>query len=216
MEKMEKYLFMRSLLQWLSQAALFNRAIAVGLRAAAAVIVLFSLATFFQAGKVIFDLPAQSVAGGVLFEVFFVLAVYAAVHVLILRARDVDELKPNEFYALPVAALVVRLLGEAYAAFVSLVAVGGGLFVWFTGMSVTRVLNPMIRALFPKLKDEVSFMGGIEFMVFGILTALGALILSYVLFEILVLVSRYANREASHAAREHGGTNGSYRSRFGS
>jgi len=215
MDGMEKYLFMRPLLGLLSQGRFFSRVVAMAVRVGAALVVLFSLTTFFQAGKLTFELPAQGIPGGVLFELLFVLGIYAAVHVMLIRARDVDQLAASDFFALPLGSIVVRMLGEAYAAFVSLVAIGGGLFVWFTNQSVSKVLNPLVRGLFPTMRDNPSFLGGIEFMVGGMLAGLGALIAAYVVSEILALLSRVAAREAQ-PQRNGQGIEPVYRSRFGS
>lgn len=215
MDGMEKYLFMRPLLGLLAQGRFFSRVLAMAIRVGAALVVLFSLTTFFQAGKLTFELPAQGIPGGVLFEVLYVLAVYAVVHVMLIRARDVDQLAVSDFYALPLGAIVVRMLGEAYAAFVSLVAIGAGLFVWFTNQSVNRVLNPLVRGLFPSMRDNPSFMGGIEFMVSGMLAGLGVLIGAYVVSELLALLARVAAREAQPQRNGHS-VEPVYRSRFGS
>ena len=72
--------------------AFFSRTVAIVLRVVAALFVLFCLATFFKAGKLIFELPANGILGGVLFEIFFILAAYAVAHVLLIRARDIDNL----------------------------------------------------------------------------------------------------------------------------
>jgi hypothetical protein len=206
---------MRPLLALLAQGRFFCRGVAVILRVSAAMLVLFSLTTFFQAGKATFELPAQGIPGGALFEVFFVVAVYASVHVLLIRAKEIENLPGGELFAIPLGAILVRLLGEAYAAFVGLVAVGGGVFVWFTNQSIGKILNPVVRALFPVLRDDPSFMGGIEFMIVGVLTGLAALIVSYVVAEILQVLARLSTREPAGRhlsnAAEHG-----FRSRFGS
>jgi hypothetical protein len=210
----KKFFFMRPLLDRLAQGAFFCRMVAITLRVVAALIVLFSLVTFFEAGKLVFKLPAHGILGGVLFEVFFVLAVYAVVHVLLIRARDIEQIKAADFYALPVGAILLRLIGEAYAAFVALVAVGGGIFVWFTNMKLASVLNPFIRTLFPTVRDDPSFMGGIEFMVSGVLIAVVVLVLAYALSEAVAVLARAANRNGSEARPAETGQG--YRSRFGS
>jgi hypothetical protein len=215
MEGIEKYLFMRPLLGLLAQGRFFRRVVAMAIRAGAALVVLFSLTTFFQAGKLTFELPAQGIPGAVLFEVLFVLAVYAAVHVMLIRARDVDQLSVNDFYAIPLGAILVRMLGEIYAVFVGLVSIGAGLFVWFTNQGVGKVLNPLVRALFPTMRDNPSFMGGIEFMVSGMLAGLGVLIAAYVVSEILALLARLAAREAQ-PKRSAQSVEPIYKSRFGS
>lgn len=208
-------LFVRPLLALLSQGRFFCRAVAVILRGGAGLLVLFSLTTFFQAGKITFELPAHAVAGGALFEVFFVLAVYAAVHIIILRARDIDQLPPSDFFALPLGALLLRLIGEAYAAFVALVAVGGGLFVWFTNQSLGKIFYPAVRAMFPAMREDATFMGGIEFMAVGVLTALLALVISYVLSDVLGLLARLGGRQSQLAGPKPVSDN-PFRSRFGS
>jgi hypothetical protein len=218
-----KYLFMQPLLEKLGESGFFCRLLAYALRATAALIVLFSLVTFFEAGKLIFQLPAQGILGGVLLELFFVLAIYAVVHVFVLRARDIEAIPPTRYYALPAGAVLIRLFGEAYAAFVTLVAVGGGLFVWFTNLKLAKVLNPFIRALFPTLRDDPSFMGGIEFIVNGVLVALVVLVGAYMLAELCLWLAHLANRNgaenrgaATGSQSPEVGQQGGYRSRFGS
>lgn len=187
---MEKYLFMRGVLTRLSQDRFLCRSIAIGLKAGAAMIVLFSLTTFFAAGRLIFDLSANGIPGGVLFEFFYVLAVYASAHTLLLRSRDVEAVRPGEYIALRLAPVLVRGLAEAYAAFVALVAIGGGLFVWFTNLGVEKVLNPITRSFFPTMRENPSFMGGIEFMVSGVVAAFVVLLIAYVVAEALQLLTR--------------------------
>jgi hypothetical protein len=210
---MEKFFFMRPLLDRLAQARFFCRMVAIVLRVVAALFVLFSLTTFFKAGKIIFDLPTNGILGGVLFEIFFVVAVYAVAHVLLIRARDIDRLQPGEFYALSIGPILIKLLGEAYASFVSFTAIGGGLFVWFTSMKLDKLLNPIVRMLFPSTRDDPSFMGGIEFMFSGVLVAIAAVVVCYILAEALALLVRGTrNADSAHTLNGQPG----YKSRFGS
>ena len=215
MDNFSKLLFVRPLLLLMGQGKFFARVMAMAVRACAALVVLFSLTTFFQVGKLLFALPASGIPGAVIFELLFVIGIYAVVHVLLLRARDLEQLAVGEWYALPLAAVIMRMLGETYAAFVSLVAIGTGVFVWFTNMSVTRILNPTVRPLFPGMRDNPSFMGGIEFMVSGALAGLAVLVLSYVLAEVFELLTRLAAR-ANDIQKNGHGAEPAYRSRFGS
>ncbi|MFP5350745.1 MAG: hypothetical protein ACLGHO_12995 [Gammaproteobacteria bacterium] len=209
----ERYLFMRPVLTLLEQEQFLRRAVATTLKVGAALIILLSLTLFFSAGRLLFDLPPSGILGAVLFEVFFVLAVYAAVHVLLIRARDIEQLAAGDYVALRVAPLVLRALAEAYAGFVSLVAIGTGLFVWFTNLSVEKVLYPVVRALFPSMREDASFMGGIEFMLSGIFIAIGVLLIAYVVAEAISLLTRSA-RPAEQIARTPSAEE-RFRSRFG-
>ena len=207
----ERYLFMRPVLDLLAQDRFMRRAASVLLKVAAALIVLFSLTVFFGAGRLLFDLSSNGILGGVLFEVCFVLGVYAAVHVLFIRASQIENLPVADYTVLRMAPLLVRALGEAYAGFVSLVAIGGGIFVWFTNLTLDKVLGSFVRALVPVVHDNPSFMGGIQFMVLGVLFAAGALIAAYLVAEALSLLSRSVRpQEVMRPAEER------FRSRFGS
>ena len=209
----ERYLFMRPVLALLEQEQFLRRAVATTLKVGAALIILLSLTLFFSAGRLLFDLPPSGILGAVLFEVFFVLAVYAAVHVLLIRARHIEQLVTSDYVALRMAPLVLRALAEAYAGFVSLVAVGTGLFVWFTNLSVDKVLYPVVRTLFPSVREDASFMGGIEFMLSGMFIAIGALLIAYVIAEAISLLTR-STRPAEQIARTPSAEE-RFRSRFG-
>jgi len=209
---MEKFLFMRVLLDRLGNSTFLNRVTAIVLRVLAALIVLFSLTTFFKVGQLIFKLPTNSILGGVLFEVFFVLAVYAVVHVLVIRASDIDKLVASEYHALPLAPILVRAVGEAYSAFVILLAIGGGIFVWFTSLKLNNVLNPLIQVLVPTPRADVSFMGGIEFMLSGVLAGVAALVVAYILADVFRLLLR--DRRTLPEVVRTNGENG-YKTRFG-
>ena len=189
---MEKYFIMRIVLNWLAVPRQFNRMLAITLRVLAALIVPFSLVTFFKAGKVIFDLPASGILGGIVFQIFFVLAIYAVVHGLFIRARNIDALPGGEYNMFPLAAILMRAAGEAIAAFISLVAVGGGVYVWFTGKGVSTILTPPPK--FMPLFGDTTFMGGIEFMVGGVLGAILVVVVTYLAAEGLQLLTEAAGR----------------------
>lgn len=186
------YYFMRTALGWLAEPRHFNRMISITLRIVAALIVPLALVAIFKSGKVVFDLPPSGILGGVLFMLLFTVAIYAVVHGLFLRARDVDALPGNDYNMFPLSAIIARTLGEAFAAFISLVAVGGGIFVWFTGKSVSTILNPPPKFL--PLFGDTTFMGGIEFMVGGVLSAIAVLGFAYLAAEGLELLTEAALR----------------------
>ena len=188
---MEKYFFMKPLLALLARGSFFKKLVSLTLRISAAVVILGSLATFFKAGKVVFELPASGIMGGILFQLFFIVAIYAVVHILLIRARDIDNLSDEKIIALPIGAILLKMVGEIYASFVGLLAVGGGVFVWFTGRKIEAILKP-VPSFFPPMGSDPNFMGGIEFMLGGILISLGVLIGAYILAEILSSLPRTA------------------------
>jgi hypothetical protein len=210
----QRYFFMGPLLERLEQPEFFCRLISIVLRGMAALIVLLSLTIFFKVGKITFGLTPDRVLGGILFEVAFVLAVYAAVHAILIRAEQVKAIKAVESYSIAVLAILVRLVGEAYCAFVGLMAIGGGLFVWFTGQKLGSALGPVLPNLFPHVTDESTFMGGIEFVAGGWLVALAVLVVTYAASQALALLIRPARNGTQQPSSNE--TIPSYRSRFGS
>lgn len=190
---MENLLFMRPVLNWLAQPRRFNQLLAFTLRALAALVIPLSLVTFFKAGKVIFGLPASGILGGIFFQLLFVAAIYCVVHVLILRARDIDALPGGDYNMFSLARILVRTVGETFAAFIALVAVGGGIFVWFTGKGVTAILNPPPKFL--PLFGDTTFMGGIEFMVGGVLSAILTLVVAYLASDGFRLLAEVSARQ---------------------
>jgi hypothetical protein len=191
---MKNFYFMQVALSWLAEPRHFNRLFAITLRAVGVLVVPASLVAFFKAGKVIFNLPASGILGGILFQLFFIAAIYGVVHGLFIRARDVDALPGGEYNMFPLAAIVTRAVGEAFAVFVALVTIGGGIFVWFTGRGVNTILTPLPGFL--PVFGDTTFMGGIQFMVGGVLSAILVLGLAYLVAEVL--------RWAGDAAVRHG------------
>lgn len=209
-----RYFFMAPLLERLAQPPFFARLVAMILRITGSLIALLSLTIFFKVGKLTFELPTNRVLGGILFEVFFVLAVYATVHVFLVRARDIEIQRPSESYAISTVALLLKLLGESYCVFVVFMAVGGGLFVWFTNQQLGDVIGPVIRALFPGVSEDRTFMGGIQLMAMGMLIGFAALVLTYAASQALCLLVRPTRNGTQQFPSAD--VNQSYRSRFGS
>lgn len=189
---MESYYFMRKVQSWLAEPRNFRRLIAMTLRAVATLFVPLGLVVFFKAGKVIFDLPASGILGGILFQTFFVVAIYCMVHGLFIRAKDIDLLPPSEYHLLAIGATVLKALGEALAAFIALVAVGGGIYIWFTGKRVSTILNPLPDFL--PVFGDASFVGGIQLIVGGVLSAIVLLSIAYLTAQLLQLVENVATR----------------------
>ncbi len=211
-----RYFFMAPLLERLSQPAFLARLVAIILRVTATLIALLSLTIFFKVGKLTFELPTNRVLGGIFFEVLFVMAVYAAVHVLVIRARDIETLKSNDTFAISILAVLVKMAGEAYGGFMLFMSLGGGLFVWFTNQHIGNILGPVVRSLFPGANDDPSFMGGIQLMATGVLISVAALVLAYATAQALSLLVRSPVRNGGSQQFPTADLNQSYRSRFGS
>jgi hypothetical protein len=195
---MGKHFFMKPVLNWLGRPANFNRVMAITMRTTAVLIVPLCLVTFFKVGKVIFELPASEMLGGIIFEVAYMLAIYCVVHGLYIRAQDIDHLNGEQFNMLPLSAIVVRSVGEVGAAYLAWVSLGGGIYVWFTAKSIRTLLDPL-PALLPVF-GGTNFIGGIQFMTAGMLSAVVMLGIAYLLAEGLLLVNVASKRLQGNTA----------------
>lgn len=189
---MKRLYFMEIALSWLAEPRHFNRLFAITLRVVGVLVVPASLVAFFKAGKVIFSLPASGILGGILFQLLFIAAIYGVVHGLFIRARNIDALPGGDYNMFPLAAIVTRAVGEAFAVFVALVTIGGGIFVWFTGRGVNTLFAPMPGFL--PVFGDTTFMGGIQFMVGGVLSSILVLGMTYLVAEALHWAGDVATR----------------------
>lgn len=200
---MERYLFMRHVLQQLSQSVFFRKAFSLALRSLAFVIILAGLSGFVRIWNAFSGLPGSRILGGIIFEVLFVIALYMVVHTIFIRARQIAEIQVTEYAVTHVFSIFSKLAGEAYAAFSTAVAVGGGIFIWFAGAEARDTVSKV--APFIVKRGDASFAGGVEFMLGGILTGLFVLACSYLLsefFAIGVSIARNA-REVQEIAQSY-------------
>ncbi len=178
-------LFVPRVLSILTNPGFLHRAIALGLRVAAVLLVLLGIVALFDIIKLTLDLPAAKILGGVFLLLLYAVALYAVAHLLMRRAQAIHDLPASPYSVLPAAPLLCRLAGEAYAGFVMPLAAGSALFMWFTNQGLGRVLGSTVEWL-PRVADA-SFVSGIKLLVLGGLQALAVLAAFYLLSDLLAL-----------------------------
>ncbi len=182
---------MKPLLQLISQGSFFRKVFSIFLKAIAVLVLLAGLVTFFKLWKVIFSLPAAGVLGGILFQLLFAAAIYMVVHILLIRAEDINKLGDSEFTIVPIIAIALKLFGELYASFVSLIAVGGGLLLWFAGYRAGFVLGEVLD--FIPFSQYIAgyggetFVSGLLFIISGLIVAFFTLVFFYLLSELTIV-----------------------------
>jgi len=192
---MNRYLFMNRLLPLLGKPGFLNKLVGLMLRVAAAVVILVSIAFIFHAGKKTFELTTQTIMGGVLFDILYIIAIYSVVHAILIRGREIEQMPQHEYMVLSMGAILLKLVGEVYAFFVALTAIGGGIYVWFTNTGVSTILNPM--PWFYPAPSNPNFTGGLTIILVGVLLATAVLIGFYMLAELVTLLARPQNRPVS-------------------
>jgi hypothetical protein len=193
---MGKHFFMKPVLNWLAVPGNFNRVMAITLRSVAVLVVPLGLVTFFKAGKVTFELPASEMLGGIFFEMAYVVAIYCVVHGLYIRANDIDHLKSDRFNMFSLAAIIIRSVGETGAAYLACVSLGGGVYVWFTAKSIRTLLDPLPTLL--PVFGGTNFIGGIQFMMAGMLSAVALLSAAYLLADAMKLLTNASRRQQEY------------------
>jgi hypothetical protein len=138
--------------------------------------------------KIAFDLPQSAATlGGILATALLGAAVFAVFQILFYRADSVSRLPDSQFTVMPVFSFLFRAWGESFATFVTTLGVAGGLFTWFSDMSVSRLLESFLPI--PRMPVEGSFIGGLLFLALMAVLAFGALIFSYFLAESVIVVA---------------------------
>ena len=193
---MEKYLFMKPVLQLISQGGFFRKVSSIFLKIIATAVLLSGLVMFFKLWKVIFELPASAMIGGFIFQLFFIVAVYMVLHTLLIRAFDIDVLPDSEFTVIPIISISLKLIGEIYASFLSVIAVGGGILLWFAGYRGGLILEGITGSL-PWISniqvfDQENFLGGLMFILSGLIMAFFFLIFFYLLSELTIILVNIA------------------------
>jgi len=185
---MDKYLFMKPVLDALADGPFFRKRFALCVRIGAAVAALAGLVGFVNAWNFTAHLEPARIPGGILYMLFLAAAAYMAVHTMLIRANDIDALPHTGFTLIPIGAIVALMLGEAYAAACAALATGGGILVWFTGDYAYSILQ---RADFflPSL-GGATFMDGILLILRGALRAVVALALGHLVSELFIVVER--------------------------
>lgn len=187
---MQPYMFVPAVVAASARPPLVRKVAATALLALAAFAVGYGLVVFVQAWRTLSNLPTAAILGGVLFELALIVAIYGVLHVAIVRARELERIAGPSSPMLSAVPTVTRALSEMYAVFVGIIAVGGGVFVWFSGRGVGAVLRPM-PPLFPTVGDA-SFLGGIVLMFAGLAAAVGVWFLGHLLAELLERVPERA------------------------
>jgi len=185
---MEKYLFMKPVLDSLADGPLFRKRFALCVRIGAAVAAMTGLVGFVNAWNFTAQLEAARIPGGILYMLFLAAAAYMAVHTMLIRAKDIDALPHTGFTLIPLGAVVALMLGEAYAAVCVALATGGGILVWFTGDWAYSILQR--AAFFLPPFGGGTFMDGILLILRGALRALVALALGHLVSELFIVVER--------------------------
>ncbi|MEI6610450.1 MAG: hypothetical protein WCO53_11985 [Deltaproteobacteria bacterium] len=184
---MEKYFFMETVLEKISQGQFFRKAFAVALQILAVLIAIAALVAWITVWKSISGYSPEAILGIIIFQLLFVIAVYMVVHILLIRAGNISALTDSEYTVIPIVSITLKLFGETYASFVTVISVAGGILTWFIGSSAFYMIKKS-APLVPSYGSGEGFVGGLVFMVGGLFSAFVGLVLFYFLAEAVVVL----------------------------
>ncbi len=184
---MEKYFFMKPVLQFISQGKFFRKAVAISIRVLAIAIAFASLVGWIVNWKMVFSLPVAGIVGGIIFQLLMAIAVYMVVHVMLIRSGNIQRLPEAEYTVIPIVSLCLKLVGEMYASLLAVTAVAGGLYIWIAGRDAGKDLLGIVASFVPAFHD-LTFLGGVRFMLTGATRAFVTLLFTYFLSEAVIVM----------------------------
>ncbi|MCX7793164.1 MAG: hypothetical protein N2257_01975 [Thermodesulfovibrionales bacterium] len=168
---MEKYLFMKTLADMLEREDFLKKVFSIYLKAVAVFALLAGLVGFVIGWREVFKMQTSGIIGGTIFQLLFAVAVYAGVHALLIGSQKIRDLKAYDSLYTNIGHEIIKTFANAYSAFAIIMAIAGGIFIWFAGPGVINA-NPLFKTVtyyypFSGLKGE-TFIQGLTFMVRGI------------------------------------------------
>jgi len=142
-----------------------------------------------------FQTPLTQVTIAFLLLAALVLAAgVASFFIYFYRAASIASLGDSPFTVIPIVSFLCRTAGEVYAVAMTLIGIGGCLFVWLTGQNPGGILgqfsmNPFLTEL---ELGSGPFIGGIVTLLFALLGGFAALFFSYFLAEFVVVIADIA------------------------
>jgi hypothetical protein len=188
---MGKYFFMKPVLELISVGHFFRKAFAVFLQILAVVVAIAGLVSWITVWKSVAGQDFSLILGIIIFQLFFVIAVYMVVHTMFIRAGDISALPDSDYTVIPIVSISLKLIGEIYACFVAAVSVGGGIAMWLMKSDAFFMIKRSAPFI-PSFGGGEGFFGGLLFIVGGLFAALIVLVFFYFLAEAVIVMVEIA------------------------
>ena len=186
---MDKYLFMKPVLQLLSVGHFFRKAFALFVQILAVAIAVAGFVAWIGIWRSFIAQNVSLVFGVSIFEIFFLITIYAIVHTMFIRAADISALPDADYTVIPIVSIAIKLCGEVCACFSVVMGLAGGILIWFIGGNAfyfirkATVFAPNVYGYGP------DFSGGLMFIVSSWLMSFIVLALAYFFAETAVVLA---------------------------
>jgi hypothetical protein len=182
-------------LKKLENGRLVRSWVAIALRVIAILAVVGGLVAAYRVLKYLSQSGATG--GGLLLGLVMVVAGAMMAQIVYYRAGAIARLPDSRFTVIPILSQMLRCAGEIYAAFATVFAIGGAVFVWITKQSPLDLIGSFSFVV-PRAAGGTAsvFVGGLLFLVYTLVAGFLALIFFYAAAEaILALVTIAQNTE---------------------
>lgn len=179
------YFFMRSVLERISSGRFFKTAFSIVLKVLAALFALGGIVLWVRAWGLISELGLAGIVGGLFFQLVVLVVIYMVVHTMFIRAGNIASLPESGYAVIPISSIFFKMLGELYACINIPIAIAGGVFIWFAGDAVIFLLRDAIP--FTPGFGGAGFLGGLLFMVGGVISSIFVLMFFYLISEVVHL-----------------------------
>ncbi|HZP16978.1 MAG TPA: zinc ribbon domain-containing protein [Terriglobales bacterium] len=177
----------RAVLRALSEGKVIRTAVALTMQILAVVLLLGGIYLLVELLKASSQMPAGGTIGGILLAVIMVAAIFAVSQINLYRAQAVRELPDSQFTIIPIISILLRTAGEVYAVLAVAAAIGGCLFIWFSGASPGTMLSGVLPWM-PSIPSQgQSFIDGLIFLVWFALAGFISLVAFYGAAELVVV-----------------------------
>jgi hypothetical protein len=193
------------ILEALAQGKVIRTIIAAFLQVIGVCSVLGGIYLFIEIMKISFSeyMPTVGTIGGIILGLILLAAVGAVFQIMFYRARSIHSLPDSSFTVIPILSMMFRAVGEAYAAVLVCIGVGGCITIWFAGEYAGGILYEARRILPFDIERGVGFLDGVFFLILLAAVAFVSLVVFYFLAESIVAMVDIAKntRELADRAR---------------
>lgn len=188
---MSEFFFMKYFIENFNKKNVFTRTFATVLRALTVISIIAAIVIWILLWKIVFEIPSAGIAGGVIFQIFFLVGIYMASHAAFMRAKDIAKLKTGDYTVVAVVTVFLKLLGEIYSSLTTAVALGGGILIWFAGGYGLQLLEEIPKFI-PQYGGGTTFLGGLVFLIGGLVFAFFIIIAFYFAAEFFNMITDIA------------------------
>lgn len=184
--KLRKVFFMNSLLYALSRGQFFKKIFTVALQILSALTVLIGMIYWVEIWKDIFMAKKLAVfAGGTFFQIAFFIGIYMIAHTILVRASTINKIPDSDYTVIHVTATFIKLIGEIYAWYGAVIAIGGGVFRFIAQAYAPKILKD-VSVFMPNFR-EGSIFDAPFYTISGLLISFFVLVIFYLISETMSL-----------------------------